>query len=582
MAVVLAARLETAEIPSMRRSALPLAGLALPLVLLAACASPGDQAFEDLNPGPSSPYGLFLAGQGALNDGRSQQASAYFDQAAAGDADDEGMLAERAFTAALLSGDIPRAAAMAPSGPNASDATKRLGRLTQAVEAMASGKPKLAPPLLKIESVGYLHRQVGALMSPWAAAMAGDEEGALVRPTIRNDKIVEFFGLLGQAALYERARRYDEAETDYKTLTGIDDPGDMPVLAYGGFLERRGRRADAIAIYDKGLASAPQNQALLTARARAAAGKAPPAQVTLKEGAAAALIAPAASMMAARQNQNSLAYLRLALRLDPQRNEAWLMVGDMMQAAGDLEAARAAYARPKAGSPEYDAAQAKLAWSYQSAGDGATALNLARQAAARGGTDAQVTLADLLRANEKFGESAEVLSRVMGDQPDWRLLYARGVAYDRAGDWTKGEADLQAALKLRPDDPELLNYLGYSWIDRGQRLDEALGMVQRAVGENPRSGAMVDSLGWAYYRLGDYKKAVETLESAVELSAGEPDINDHLGDAYWRVGRRDEALFQWKRVLTLDPDPKLKAAVEAKVAAGGLPPAPPPAQVAKQ
>ena len=567
----------------MRRSALPLAGLALPLVLLAACASPStDQDFAQLDPGPSSAYGLFLAGQGALNDGRSAQASGYFDQAAAGDADQEGLLAERAFTASLLAGDVTRAAAMAPNGPEVSDGVKRLGRLTQAVEAMASGKPKLAPPLLKPESIGYLHRQVGALMSPWAAAMAGDEDGSLVRPTVKNDKIVDFFGLLGQAALYERARRYDEAETDYKTLTGVDEPGDMPVLAYGGFLERRGRRADAVAIYDKGLAGAPQNQALLFARARAAAGKSPPAPPTLKEGAAAALIAPAASMMAARQNQISLAYLRLALRLDPQRNEAWLMVGDMMQSAGDLEAARAAYARPKPGSPEFDAAQAKLAWSYQAAGDGDKALDLARQAAAKGGFDAQVTLADLLRANEKFAESAEVLTRVMGPAPDWRLLYARGVAYDRAGDWPRGEADLTAALKLRPDDAELLNYLGYSWIDRGQRLDEALGMVQRAVGENPRSGAMVDSLGWAYFRLGDYKKAVEMLESAVELDAGEPDINDHLGDAYWRVGRRDEAMFQWRRVLTLDPDPKLKAAVEAKIASGGLPPAAPPAKVAKQ
>lgn len=568
----------------MRRSALPLAGLALPLVLLAACASPsGDKDFAQFDPGPGSPYGLFLAGQGALNDGRSAEASAYFDQAAAGAADDDGMLSERAFTAALLSGDVSRAAAMAPTGENASDGAKRLGRLTQAVEAMASGKPKLAPPLLKLESVGYVHRQVGALLSPWAAAMAGDDDGALVRPTLRNDKVVEFFGLLGQAALYERARRYDEAETDYKTLTGGDAPGDMPILAYGGFLERRGRGADAVAIYDKGLAVAPQNQALLTARARAATGKSAPPAPSLKEGAAASLIAPAATMMAAKQDQYALAYLRLALRLDPQRNEAWLMVGDMMLSAGDVQAARAAYARPKPGSSEYAAAQAKLAWSYQSAGDGLTALNLARQAAATGGLEAQVTLADLLRANEKFAESAEVLSRVMGPTPDWRLLYARGVAYDRAGDWPRGEADLLAALKLRPDDSELLNYLGYSWIDRGQRLDEALSMVQRAVGENPRSGAMVDSLGWAYYRLGDFKKAVETLESAVELDAGEPDINDHLGDAYWRVGRRDEALFQWRRVLTLDPDPKLKAAVEAKIAAGGLPAVTAPAaQVARQ
>jgi len=152
--------------------------------------------------------------------------------------------------------------------------------------------------------------------------------------------------------------------------------------------------------------------------------------------------------------------------------------------------------------------------------------------------------------------------------PDWRLLYARGVSYERAGHWPEAQTDFQAALKLRPDESELLNYLGYSWIDRGERLPEALAMVQRAVAANPQSGAMVDSLGWAYYRLGDYKQAVERLEQAIELEAGDPDINNHLGDAYWRVGRRDEAQFQWRRVLTLDPAPKLKAEVEAKLVGG--------------
>ena len=121
-------------------------------------------------------------------------------------------------------------------------------------------------------------------------------------------------------------------------------------------------------------------------------------------------------------------------------------------------------------------------------------------------------------------------------------------------------------MKLRPDEPELLNYLGYSWIDRGIRLKEALAMVEKAVAANPRSGAMVDSLGWAYYRLGDYKQAVEKLEQAVELEAGDPEVNDHLGDAYWKVGRRDEAQFQWRRVLTLKPDDKIRLRAQAKLA----------------
>ena len=562
-----------------------LAVLLASAALLSACASgatgPKTLAAQDM---PTSSYGLFLAGQGALNDGHGAQASQYFEQARHDGDDDGGLISERAFTAALLAGDITRAAALAPKGEDASEPGKRMGQLVVAVEDMAADKPKLAQPLLAPDSVGFPHKSLAALLGPWAAAMAGDTEGSVVRPQVRGDKVVDYFGLLGQAYLYERAKRYDEAETDFKALTGGDTPGDMLILAYGGFLERRGRKIDALALYGKGLAAEPRNTALEAAKTRVAQAKsAPPPAPTLKQGAAQSIMAPAATMLAAKQDQIGLAYLRLALRLDPNLNGAWLMVGDMMQAAGDPEAAREAYGRPRPGSPEYPAARAKLAWSYQGAKDPEMALKLAREAAATGDIDAKVTLADILRVNEKFAESAEILSTVIGQDPDWRLLYARGIAYDRSGRWADGERDLQAALKLKPDDSELLNYLGYSWIDRGEHLAEALAMVQKAVGENPRSGAMVDSLGWAYYRLGDYKKAVETLENAIELEAGDPDINNHLGDAYWRVGRRDEAQFQWRRVLTLDPDVKMKAEVEQKLASGLGPNGPvPAARVANQ
>ena len=138
---------------------------------------------------------------------------------------------------------------------------------------------------------------------------------------------------------------------------------------------------------------------------------------------------------------------------------------------------------------------------------------------------------------EQYPEAVQVLNGVIADAktPDWRLLYSRGVAFERMNRWPEAQADLQAALKIRPEDPELLNYLGYSWIDRGQHLDEARAMIEKAVAADPRSGAMVDSLGWAFYRMGDYKKAVEKLEEAVELEAGDPEINNHLGDAYWKV-----------------------------------------------
>jgi tetratricopeptide (TPR) repeat protein len=547
------------------RSSLLLA--AAPLILLAGCATAPPQVVQTADAPILSPYGRFLAGEAALNEGRSAAAAKYFDQARTLTGNDA-LVSERAFTAALLAGDIDRAAALAPSGDQDSESTKRLGKLTVAVKAIADGRGKDAYALLAGDQIAFPHKAAAALLAPWAAAEVGDVDNSLVRPEARGDRIVAYFGGLGQALLYERARRFDEAETDYKAALSAGARNETATVAYGAFLERRGRRADAQALYDAALAQEPSSVAVKAARARVAAGKSAPPAPTIKQGAALALLTPAAMMTSAKQTQFALAYLRLALKLDPERDEAWVMVGDLMSSGNDNVSARLAYGMVKPGSLEFAAAQSKLAWTYQNAGDKETALKLARGAAAAGQEEGRLTLADLLRADEKFAESADILSSLIKDRktPDWRLLYARGVAYHRIGRWPEAETDLKAALVAQPDEPELLNYLGYSWIDRGEHLKEAMGMVEKAVASDPRSGAMVDSLGWAYFRLGDFKKATEKLEEAVELDAGDPEINNHLGDAYWKVGRRDEALFQWRRVLTLNPDDKIKADAEAKIA----------------
>ncbi len=546
------------------------------LFALAACATaPGPSAGPAEGTG-ASPYGQFLAGRAALNAGRNADAARYYGAVRALDPDAAGVADERAFVAALLAGDVTTAARIAPTSEATSAPNLSLSRLVRAVEGMSTGRVGSAGTLLAPEGAVFPHRSAMALLAPWAAAMAGDREGVLVRPQSPGDRIVDVFGLLAQARLFERAGRLDEAETNFKVLAGGDSPGQASVLAYGGFLERRKRGAEAVALYDRLLATDPRNASVRAARERAAAGKAE-VQPSLRQGAAQTLIPVAATLIAAGQDQMGLAYLRLALRLDPGNNPAWLLVGDLLESDGLVDEARAAYARVPAAAPEFVAAQAKLAWSHQRAGDPETALRMARAAAAGGDVEAAINLSDLLRANEKFSESADVLDPLIsGAAPDWRLLYARGVSRERAGRWPEAEADLKAALALNPDEPELLNYLGYTWIDRNENLDKALEMVRRAVSQNPRSGAMVDSLGWAYFRLGDFPKAVETLERAVELEPGDPELNNHLGDAYWRVGRRDEAGFQWKRVLTLDPDPKIKADAERKLAQG-LPPAPVPA-----
>jgi tetratricopeptide (TPR) repeat protein len=541
-----------------------------PAVLLAACATVQTADVEPAAPAAAdSAYGMFLAGNAALAEGRSAEAARFL-ELARDESGDNPAVAERAFTAALMSGDIQKAAAMAPSGPEAGEPGKRLGRLVKVVAALAEGKGKVAKAELSNDGIGFPHRGAAALLGPWVSAAAGDVEGSFVRPQLRGDGAVDYFGQIGQAHLFERARRYDEAETNFKAVTKGDSPSEISVLAYGAFLERRGRRSEAIAYYDGALRRNPMSLALKAARTRAASGKGAPAMPTIKEGAAFALLAPAATMISAKQEATGLAYLRLSLALDPSRNDAWLMLGDLMQQAGDVDGARAAYLKPRPGSAEFAAAQAKLAWSHQAAGDKDGALRMARASAATGDREGRLTLSDLLRANEQYAEAIEILNGLIAEskEPEWTLYYARGQALERSGRWKEAEADLSQALKMRPDEAELLNYLGYAWIDRGERLEEAMGMVEKAVAANPRSGAIIDSLGWAHYRLGNYKKAVELLEQAVELEAGDPEINNHLGDAYWMVGRKDEAGFQWRRVLTLKPDDKIKADAEKKLAEG--------------
>jgi tetratricopeptide (TPR) repeat protein len=551
-----------------------------PLLTLAACATasppPTATSTAETNSVPASiagqsAYGLFLAGQSAINTGEGAAAAGYFTRAAgAADGADAPFVETHAFTAALLAGDIKGAAAIAPVSDD-DVVLQRLAFLTVAVDDLASGKAAKAHTLLG--QVGAPYNAAGSLLTPFAAAKAGDGEAAISMPVIANDPVASYFASLDQGILFEHLRRYDEAETAFRALIVHGDPGALASLNLGAFLERRGRWADAVATYDQALSRAPGDPTLLAAKARAASRHDAPAMESLDASAAEALTALSSTLVVRKQSEAALAYLRLALRLDPERDAAWLLVGDILTDIGDKDAARVAYLAPKPGQPDYVAARDKLAWSLQADDRKDDALELARTAvtAEPASREAATNLADLLRADERYSESAAILDKLIadeGDTPDWRLLYMRAVDNQLSDHWPEAENDLNLALKERPDEPELLNFLGYSWIDRGEKLHEALAMVQKAVDADPKSGAMTDSLGWGYYRLGDYQTAVEKLELAVSLEAGDPDINNHLGDAYWRVGRRIEARFQWSRVLTLEPDAKLRAEVEAKLRNG--------------
>jgi Flp pilus assembly protein TadD len=514
-------------------------------------------------------YGMYLAGQAALNAGRSAEASEIFARAREAAPGHE-ELREKAFIASLMAGDITRAAAAAPAATaDGQKSTVALGTLTQGVELLATDKGADAYAKLSELPLSAPHGSAAALLRPWAAAQAGKWDAALAVPASKGDKLFLLVAGLDQAMLFERAKRYGEAETAFKAL--MADRVGHPLIgpAFGVFLERRGRREEAVALYDSLLAEQPGDDVVIAARARAVAKGTPPAQYSVREGAAQALMAPAAAMQSEKQLEISLVYLRLILRLDPGRDDAWLLAGQIMGSVGDQASAREAYQHIGPNSPRYVLARSALAGTYQSA-DKAQALKIVQETAAARpeDIDAQIALAETLRLNQRDLDAANVLTPLIakaGDKADWRLYYLRGAAYERANQWPQAQADLNKALALKPDDPELLNYIGYSWVSRNQKVKDGLGLIQKAVGLDPDNGAYVDSLGWAYYQLGDYRRAVEQLERAAELLPGDPEINEHLGDAYWRAGRRQEARFQWTAVLTFDPAPEQKAKVQAKL-----------------
>ena len=183
----------------------------------------------------------------------------------------------------------------------------------------------------------------------------------------------------------------------------------------------------------------------------------------------------------------------------------------------------------------------------------------------------KILLADIFRTEKNYDESINLYSQIIEnvfDENKWSIFYSRGIAYERLNKWEKAEEDLKMAMTLQPNDPYVINYLAYSWLDRKMNIDLALNLLEKAVELEPSDGYILDSLGWAHYLSNSYEKSVYFLEKAVSFLPNDPTLNDHLGDAYWKSGRYDEAQSQWKRVLIIDPEFKNKDDVKKKIELG--------------
>jgi len=265
----------------------------------------------------------------------------------------------------------------------------------------------------------------------------------------------------------------------------------------------------------------------------------------------------------------------MALYLKPDFPLANLAVGEVYDKMEQYEQAIRSYARVPESSPIWKNVQIRKAYDLNSLErvDEAKALLEKLAETMPGNPRAYDALGSIMRARQRYKESEEFYNRAIAmvkapQRRHWTLYYARGVSRERLKKWALAEADLKMALKLNPEQPLTLNYLGYSWVDQGQNLKQAMDLIRKAVKLKPADGYFVDSLGWAHYRLGNFQKAAKHLERAVELRSDDPVINDHLGDAYWRVGRFLEAKYQWSQALTLEPEPEDETRIKKKIATG--------------
>jgi tetratricopeptide (TPR) repeat protein len=307
------------------------------------------------------------------------------------------------------------------------------------------------------------------------------------------------------------------------------------------------------------------------------AGEIPPLPVASPAEGAAEVLYSLGSAIGADAEELATIYLSLSLFADPDNDYTAFALAELMQSRQRYEPSAEAFGAIPETSPFHAAAQVRRGLSLDAMDETEIAVNELKALIEAYPQDAtaSVTLADILSGRERFGEATEYYTKAIDlletpETANWVLFYRRGITYERTDRWDLGEADFFRALELFPDRPEVLNYLGYTWADKGLNLDRALGMIQKAVDLRPNDGYIVDSLGWAHYMLGDYEEAVTHLERAVQLSPEDAVLNDHLGDAYWKVGRRREAVFQWTHARDLGAEGEALALIVNKIA-NGLP-----------
>jgi Flp pilus assembly protein TadD len=537
----------------MRRAYLSALPLALGLVLGHASVAQQDV------PGLAGPY---LAARSAMAEGNHQIAATYFETALASDPDNPFLVGNAIFSNAAL-GQWGRAETIAQMLPPDA-AGQELVRLVQMVQRIAAGD------LAAVRAAIDAGQGAGPFIDDLAMAWLHLGEGDMRRASDSFAAVAQAGPLTDIAHTHLAFAR--AAVGDFEGAEAIlsgDELGPIPatersVQARAEILVQLDRQDDALAFLDFYLAALP-DPSLLALRARIAAIQAPQPYgfiTTAQQGLAEVFHAMARALgREANTGTLPLLYARAAHGIDPSLTEALLLAGELLQQAAQHGLAADAYAQIAPGDLHFVEAQLGRADAFFEEGAQETAVAVLRDLA-RDYPDlptVQAALGDALRRTDRCDEAVVAYTAALDlvdltQSRNWFLYYTRGICYENLDDFAGSEADFRQALVLNPEQPQVLNNLGYSLVEQRRNLDEALGMIERAVAARPDSGYIVDSLGWVLYRLGRFDEAVAPMERAVELLPTDPIINDHLGDVYWMVGRRREAQFQWERALSFSPE----------------------------
>lgn len=501
--------------------------------------------------------GSYLAGRSAAIEYDFAAAAKYYSLALARDPENVEVM-ESAVLAYLAMGDIARAVPLSTKiiGSGYRSQAARMAQTAGLVDA--GDYVALAELEIVVDGIS---QWVDGLVKAWALIGADDVEGALAQ----FDVVAADAGMAGVAKFHKALAlatlgRYADAEAMF---VGVAPGGSLgsrrAILAHVEILSQLGRNADAIEVISTTFngATDPELDAVI---GRLNAGEKLPFShaPTARAGLAEVFYTFAALLRAEQANDYyTLLYARVARHLRPDHVEALLLSAALLEELEQYQLAIQEYRSLDVSDPAFHVAELGRAAALRRLDKPEQAIEVLEQLTRSHGDMAVVhsTLGDVLRAQDQdaaaiaaYTKALELISE--GDTRAWFLHFSRGIAFSQNDDSVAAEEDFRAALAINPEQPQVLNYLGYSLVEEQRKLDEALDMIERAVAASPDSGYIVDSLGWVYYRLGRYEEATVQMERAVELEAVDPVVNDHLGDVYWAVGRKREAQFQWKRALS--------------------------------